>query len=107
MAQPAPQVALNSQFDEACHRGPPVDAGKPKTEEVQQALAQVQTRRTRLLLSSDDLRELGIRYSRAQLWKMCQTNAFPAPIKISQQRSAWIASEIEAWLEARKAERAV
>jgi predicted DNA-binding transcriptional regulator AlpA len=59
-----------------------------------------------LLLNSDDLRDLGIRYSRAQLWKLVQAGEFPAPIKISQQRSAWIAAEIDAWLETRKAERA-
>ena len=61
---------------------------------------------SKMLLSADDLRELGIRYSRAQLHKMVARGGFPRPIKISTHRSAWVASEIDAWLEARMAERA-
>ena len=58
----------------------------------------------RLLLSFDDLRAAGIRYSRAQLYRLMALGAFPKPIKIDS-RNAWIASEIQAWLEVRMAER--
>jgi prophage regulatory protein len=59
-----------------------------------------------VLLSANDLFAMGIRYSRTQLWKMVRAGQFPAPIKISKSRSAFVASEVEAWLEARKNERA-
>jgi prophage regulatory protein len=64
-----------------------------------------QERAARLLLSADDLRDLGIRCSRSQMFKMVAEGRFPRPIKISEQRSAWLMSEIEAWLAARVAER--
>jgi prophage regulatory protein len=51
----------------------------------------------RLLLSADDLRDLGIRYSRAQLHKMMARGRFPKPVRISDQRNAWVLSEVEAW----------
>lgn len=65
-----------------------------------------EARQQQLLLSASDLYDLGVRYSRAQLHKMVLSGAFPRPIKISTQRSAWVASEIEAWLATRMAERA-
>lgn len=59
----------------------------------------------KLLYSHDDLRAIGIRYSRAQLFRLMGRGLFPRPIKIDS-RNAWVASEIQNWLEARKAERA-
>jgi prophage regulatory protein len=60
----------------------------------------------RVLLSADDLWAMGIRYSRTQLWKLTKQGRFPKPVKISDSRSAYVASEVEAWLEERKNERA-
>ena len=60
----------------------------------------------RLLLSADDLRDLGIRFSKAQLHKLIAAGAFPAPINLSRRGRAWVAAEVNAWLAARMAERA-
>src|SRR4051794_35276693 len=59
-----------------------------------------------LLLSPLDLHYLGIPYSRAQLWKLVQRGEFPRPIKISRNRSAWVAEEVQAWVHARMSDRA-
>jgi predicted DNA-binding transcriptional regulator AlpA len=57
------------------------------------------------LLDHDDLRALGIRYCRAQLWRLYKDGKFPAPVRLSKSRNAWLSSEIKAWLSARIAER--
>jgi prophage regulatory protein len=59
----------------------------------------------RVLLSADDLWGLGLRYSRVQLWKLVKAGLFPAPIKISANRNAWLQHEVLAWIEQRAAER--
>ena len=60
----------------------------------------------RVLLSAEELGiEFGLRYSKVQLWKLVRAGLFPAPIKISSNRNAWIRDEIVAWVEARMAER--
>jgi predicted DNA-binding transcriptional regulator AlpA len=59
----------------------------------------------RLLLSCDDLRDMGIRFSRGQLYKLIAAGAFPAPVSVSTRGRAWVASEISAWVEAKKAGR--
>ena len=51
------------------------------------------------------LRAAGILYSKAQLFRLMGRGLFPRPIKIDS-RNAWVASEVQAWLEARMAERA-
>lgn len=57
------------------------------------------------LLAAADLKELGIRLSRAQLWRLEKTKRFPQRVRIGERTVAWDADEIAAWLEARKAER--
>jgi prophage regulatory protein len=53
----------------------------------------------RLLLNQDDLRALGITFSRQHLWRMMQRGEFPAPVELgSGARKAWRAEEIEAWI---------
>jgi prophage regulatory protein len=59
----------------------------------------------RRLLDADDLRALGIRYSRVHLHRLVQAQKFPAPIKLGLNRNAWVASEIHAWIDARIRER--
>lgn len=39
--------------------------------------------------------------SRPQVWRLRQTGAFPAPIKLSQNRVGWRTSDVRAWLDAR------
>lgn len=57
------------------------------------------------LLTDSDLTEMGIQpKSRAQRWRNIRAGTFPKPIKMGS-RNVWPEEEIEAWVEARKAER--
>jgi prophage regulatory protein len=58
------------------------------------------------LLSYDELHGRGIRFSREQLQRLMRAGRFPKSIKLGGSRIAWDEGEIEAWLAARKAERA-
>ena len=57
------------------------------------------------LLSLSDLNAKGIPFCGDHLRRLAKQNKFPAPLKLSTNRNAWLASEIEQWLEARAAER--
>lgn len=57
------------------------------------------------LLDYKALRERGIRYSPAHLWRLWNAGQFPRPMKLSRSRNAWLESEIDAWIKARVAER--
>jgi len=59
----------------------------------------------KLLLSAQELRDIGVPFSKTQLYAQIAAGAFPAPIRVSSQRVAWIASEVLRWLEQRMAER--
>ncbi len=39
-------------------------------------------------------------FSNSTLWRMVKAGEFPAPVKISDRKVAWIESEIEDWKEA-------
>jgi prophage regulatory protein len=54
------------------------------------------------LLQYTDLCRLGIDYSSTQLWRLCKSGQFPAPIKLGARRNAWRESDIEAWLISRQ-----
>jgi prophage regulatory protein len=41
--------------------------------------------------------------SRAQIWRLVKAGTFPQPIKLSANVTAWKASEIQAWLDAKRA----
>jgi prophage regulatory protein len=60
-----------------------------------------------VLIDYDGLRERGIRYSRAHLWRLSIAGKFPKPIKLSPSRNAWLESAVDAWIESRVAERGV
>jgi prophage regulatory protein len=49
-------------------------------------------------LSYDDLRALGIRYSRVHLWRLRRAGKFPPPIKLSSSRIVWADAAIDAWM---------
>jgi prophage regulatory protein len=51
----------------------------------------------------DACRRLGI--SRTTLWKLVRDKRFPQPIRIEGTRKGFLASEIDAWIAARVAER--
>jgi len=57
------------------------------------------------LLGYADLRERGVPYSKAQLWRLWNAEKFPRPVKLSQSRNAWVAAEVDAWLESKIIER--
>ena len=42
---------------------------------------------------------------RTRRWQLIKEGRYPAPIKIGPRRKVWLASEVDAWLEAKKAER--
>jgi prophage regulatory protein len=51
------------------------------------------------------LRNKGVDYSDAQLHRLVKAGKFPAPIKIGENRNAWIEEEIDAYIQAKIAER--
>jgi prophage regulatory protein len=53
------------------------------------------------LLNAGDLRALGIRYSRVHLHRLVTAGSFPRPISLGQNRRAWVADEVHAWIDAR------
>lgn len=57
------------------------------------------------LLSYQDLKALGITYSREHLHRLEAANKFPRRIYLSAQRIAWLQSEIERFIADRAAER--
>ena len=58
-----------------------------------------------ILLSRQDLQTRGIRYSRAQLWRKVKDGSFPQPVRLGENRVAWLSTEIDAWIEAISAAR--
>ena len=58
------------------------------------------------LLSMPELRTLkGISYSKAHIHRLIGAGKFPRPIKLGENRNAWIETEIDAHIEAKIAER--
>jgi prophage regulatory protein len=58
------------------------------------------------LLSMADLRLLkGVSYSRAHLFRLIRAGRFPKPIKLGENRNAFVEAEIDQWIEARIAAR--
>jgi prophage regulatory protein len=58
------------------------------------------------LLSEKDLKtEKGVSYSHAHLRRLVVAGKFPPPLKIGENRNAWIEAEIDAWIKERVAER--
>ena len=53
------------------------------------------------LLSWPELqRTIGL--SRPMIWRLRQEDNFPAPLKLSTNRVAWRASEVQRWIESRE-----
>ncbi len=58
------------------------------------------------LLSTDDLKsEKGISFHRCHLFKLVRAGQFPKPVKIGENRNAWIEAEVDAWIKGRIAAR--
>lgn len=43
--------------------------------------------------------------SKTVIWRLMNRGEFPLPVKLSPNRVAWVRSEVEAWVEAKKRER--
>jgi prophage regulatory protein len=56
-------------------------------------------------ISYDDLKPLGIKYSRVQLWRLERDGMFPRRVRIGPQRHGWIEAEINDWFVERVRER--
>lgn len=56
------------------------------------------------IISSKELLVI-LPYSQMNIWRMEQAGKFPRRIKLSSNRVGWSLREVEAWIEARKAER--
>ena len=54
------------------------------------------------VLTWQELRAV-IKLSRPQVWRLRQRRAFPAPIRLSENRIGWRTSDVRAWLDARPA----
>src|SRR5262245_42026166 len=68
-------------------------------------LRALRRRKDMAIINYEGLQERGIRYSRAHLWRLCSARKFPKPIKLCPGRSAWLESDIDAWIQNRIAER--
>ena len=68
-------------------------------------MAHVAVTEQKLLLSRKDLKDLGIFQSNATLIRAEMRGRFPKRIQLSSGLVCWDRAEIQAWIEARKAER--
>jgi prophage regulatory protein len=57
------------------------------------------------LIPMIELDEKGITYSRAHLYRLIRAKKFPVPVRLGDNRIAFVESEVDAWLEAKVAER--
>jgi predicted DNA-binding transcriptional regulator AlpA len=58
----------------------------------------------RLLVTYEQLRGLGIPWSRVHLRRLCEAGEFVKPIRISEGRIAWRMSDVLTWLDERARE---
>jgi prophage regulatory protein len=59
-----------------------------------------------ILLSRDDLKEIGIHFSAPHLLRLESAGKFPRRVRLSPLRVAWIKQEVLDWIEQRAAQRA-
>jgi prophage regulatory protein len=53
------------------------------------------------MLSTADLKDKGIPWSRQHISRLVKQRKFPAPVKIGANTNGWLESEIDAYLKAR------
>lgn len=54
---------------------------------------------SRRLLSYDQLREKGIRYSKTQIFRLIKAGKFPRPLAGAGRTNSWVESEIDAFID--------
>jgi prophage regulatory protein len=57
------------------------------------------------LIPMDALDEKGIPYSRAHIYRLIHAKKFPTPVRLGENRIAFVESEIDAWLDSKVAAR--
>ncbi|BAQ17932.1 helix-turn-helix transcriptional regulator [Methyloceanibacter caenitepidi] len=57
------------------------------------------------VLSIEELGQKGIRFSRTHIYRLIRKNEFPRPIRLGEQRVAFVEDEIDAWLRSKIEER--
>ncbi|MEW2918278.1 AlpA family phage regulatory protein [Ruegeria sp. ANG10] len=60
-----------------------------------------------VLISFDDLHELGITYSKEHLRRLEEARQFPSRVRLSPARVAWMFSEVMAWINERAQVRSI
>lgn len=63
------------------------------------------SRSAKILISRNDLKDIGITVSNSSLLRWEQLGRFPRRIRMAGTRVAWLKAEIDAWFEARSEER--
>jgi prophage regulatory protein len=56
-------------------------------------------------ISMSELEEKGIRYSRAHIYRLIHAKKFPEPVRLGENRIAFVESEVDDWLTSKVAER--
>ena len=59
----------------------------------------------RRLVSMDELKDVGVSFSRPHLFRLIKAGKFPKPAKIGENRNAWPIEEINQWIDDRLRER--
>lgn len=67
-------------------------------------MSEATAKKQRVLLSQRDLEEMGVPFHPMSYPRLVRQGRFPKPVKCGS-RNMWAADEVEAWIEARKAER--
>lgn len=57
------------------------------------------------MLDLSDLQTKGIKYSRQHLHRLIKAGKFPKPVKLGENRNAWVETEIDEYLASRVAAR--
>jgi len=55
-------------------------------------------KKTLKLLSLDDLRTKGINFHRAHLHRLIKAKKFPRPVKVGENKNAWVETEIDSYI---------
>jgi len=58
-----------------------------------------------VLIPYSGLREKGVTLGKCQIWRLEKQGRFPKRVQVSENRIAWVEREIDAWIEAKIAER--
>jgi prophage regulatory protein len=57
------------------------------------------------ILDYEGLRSKGVRWSKPHIWRQEKAGNFPKRVRLGERTPGWDESEVDQWLEARKAER--